>query len=149
MTEAEQSGARYAFEHVTTNAAVEIYEAGNDIFISLLKEVKELSKKKPDSTMNANKVKIINRVLEDLLIILKGEPSGKYLDILDEDLMPQTSDAVLIMVQFESALVDFKQRYRKRPSPHFNVVWITEEIIKDWEEQDSFLEFEEDEDVDY
>jgi hypothetical protein len=51
------------FEHATTNAAVAMYESSSNIFSSLLKEVKELSKKKPEATMSPSKVKIVNRVL--------------------------------------------------------------------------------------
>ena len=45
--------------------------------------------------MSASKVKIINRVLTDLLAILKEEPAGKYLGALDDEALPQVSDAVL------------------------------------------------------
>jgi hypothetical protein len=99
------------YEHVTTDAAVRVYESTRPIFQSLLKEIKELSRKKPEATMSAGKVKIINRVLNDLLTILKDEPTGKYLDALDDEALPQMSDAVLTMVQFESALSSFYSRY--------------------------------------
>ena len=72
---------RDLFEHVTTSESVEIYRASVPIFDGLLREVRELSKKKPEATMNAGKVRIINRVLEDLLTILKDQPAGKYLEI--------------------------------------------------------------------
>jgi hypothetical protein len=99
------------YEYVTTEAAVEIYESSASIFEGILKEVRELSRKKPDATMNAGKVQIINRVLNDLLVILKDEPAGKYLELLDNGSLHQVSDAVLIMVQFESALESFRERY--------------------------------------
>ncbi|WP_417358543.1 MULTISPECIES: hypothetical protein [Gammaproteobacteria] len=80
---------------VTTEESVAIYNATNDIFLGLLKEIRELSKKKPDAIMSAGKVGIINRVLEDLKLVLDKEPEGKFLDILDDENLPQTSDAVL------------------------------------------------------
>lgn len=120
----------YDFEDVTTDAAVTTYKASTPIFEGIIKEIRELSRKKPDSTMSASKVKIINRVLNDLLQILKPEPTGKYLEALDDESLPQVSDAVLTMVQFESALYAFESKYRRymRGDRH----WITEEFVADW-----------------
>ena len=58
----------------TTKESVAIYLATNDIFLGILREIRELSKKKPDAIMSAGKVRIINRVLEDLKQILDKEP---------------------------------------------------------------------------
>jgi hypothetical protein len=113
------------FEGVTTDAAVEIYEASAPIFASILREVRELSRKKPEATMSASKVAIVNRILNDLLTILKDEPAGKYLYVLDDEALPQMSDAVLAMVQFESALTSFRSRYY-RCEGYDNCVWLTE-----------------------
>ena len=120
----------YQFDDVTTDAAVATYEASAPIFEGLIKEIRELSKKKPDATMSAGKVKIVNRVLNDLLEFLKSEPTGKYLEALDDESLPQVSDAVLTMVQFESALEAFHSKYRQRVrgDPH----WITKETLDAW-----------------
>lgn len=123
---------RDEFEHITTNAMVAIYHASNPIFDGLLKEVRELSKKKPEATMSPGKVRMINRVLKDLLVILSDMPAGKYLEPLDDATLPQMSDALLTMVQFETTLAAFEARFyrvidRKR-------YWITEELIKEWDE---------------
>lgn len=117
----------YDFEFVTTDAVVEEYEASHDVFVALLKEVKELSKKKPDATMNAGKVKILNRVLENLMIVLKGQPQTKYLKLLDDEALPQISDAVFIMVQFRTALTSFRLRHTQRIMREDR--WVTEELI--------------------
>lgn len=89
--------------------------------------------------MSAGKVKIINRVLSDLLQILKPEPTGKYLEVLDDESLPQVSDAVLTMVQFESALDLFESKYRRYIGGDHQ--WITEEFVAAWnpdsEEEDS------------
>jgi hypothetical protein len=118
------------FEFVTTDAGVEIYKSTSGVFESLLREVKELSRKKPETTMSAGKVKIINRVLNDLLLILKGEPTGKYLEALDDEALPQMSDAVLVMVQFETALKSFQGRYYKHLSDIREHRWITQEYVQ-------------------
>jgi hypothetical protein len=64
-------------------------------------------------TMSAGKVKIVNRVLQNLLMVLDGERDAEYLEALDDDDLPRVSDAVLVMVQFKSALDLFKSRHYK------------------------------------
>ena len=120
----------FGFEYITTAAVVSTYQAGIGIFESLLKEIKELSRKKPDATISASKVKIINRVLADLLTFLKSEPEGKYLEVLDDEALPQMSDAVLIMVQFQSAIQSFKVRYNRYVDG--SNYWITKELLAEW-----------------
>ena len=129
----------YEFEDVTTDSAVAKYEASTPIFEGLIREIRMLSGKKPDATMSVTKVKIVNRVLNDLLTILKAEPTGKYLESLDDESLPQVSDAVLTMVQFESALEAFKSKYHQRVEGDW--YWITQETLDAWnadlEEEDS------------
>lgn len=84
--------------------------------------------------MSPGKVKIINRVLEDLLEFLKSEPTGKYLEPLDDKVLPQMSDAVLAMVQFETALGAFRKRYYV--DVHGIDYWITSELLEKWREAD-------------
>lgn len=115
------------FEDVTTDAAVETYQSSKPIFEGLFKEIRELSRKKPDATMSAAKVKMLNRVLIDLLQILKAEPAGKYLEALNDESLPQVSDAVLTMVQFESALKSFRSKYFQEVGMEY--YWITEEFL--------------------
>jgi hypothetical protein len=129
------------YEHVTTQAKVDIYHSSAPIFEGILGELRELSKKKPEATMSLSKVSIVNRVLADLLDVLKEEPDAKYLQPLDSDALPQVSDAVLVMVQFETALKSFKRRYYQRVSG--DLCWITSEFIKEWE--DELVEGEEEE----
>lgn len=135
----------YHFQNITTDAKVAEYEASHDVFVSLLDEVKELSKKKPDASMSAGKVKIVNRVLNNLLAVLEGQPDAKYLEALDDDDLPQVSDAVLVMVQFKSALASYRERHYKHLSG-YDHNWITAELIEqlqaDYEED---LEGDEDE----
>lgn len=120
--------------NVTTQEAVATYEATHAIFVGLIKEIRELSKKKPDATMSGGKVKIINRVLEDLKKILNAEPEGKFLDLLDDKELPQMSDAVLVMVQYETALRVFKSKYHHSYGDSYNrkYAWVTPEFIKEY-----------------
>ncbi len=130
------------FEHVTTNETVETYTSSSGIFESLLMEIRELSKKKPEATLSKEKVKIVNRVLEDLLTFLKNEPTGKYLEVLNDEMMPQMSDALLVMVQFESALDSFKKRYRTYVYALEGRKWITKELLVELEELENEDEYE-------
>ncbi|WOJ89018.1 hypothetical protein RZS28_14570 [Methylocapsa polymorpha] len=125
----------FEFEHITTKGAVETYQSSTPIFKGILQEVRGLSKKKPEATMSASKVKIVNRVLADLLTILKDEPAGKYLDVLDDEALPQMSDAVLTMVQFETALSAFYSRYHQYISVTRKSYWITEELLAEWDKE--------------
>lgn len=126
------------FKNITTTEAVSTYVATSEIFKGLIHEVRELSKKKPDATLNAGKVKIINRVLTDLKGFLEREPEGKFLDLLDDQELPQTSDAVLVMVQYETVLEAFAKRYRQLVKWDRNTStyeWITPELIAEYKER--------------
>ena len=75
---------------------------------------------------------LINRILIDLKKILEAEPEGKFLDLLSDEDLPQTSDAVLVMVQYKTALSAYHQRYRSSVSWGYagkSVNWITPELI--------------------
>lgn len=96
--------------HYTTREKVDAFEAVIGVFSELFKELKDLGKRHPGATLGATKVKIINRVLEDVRSCLFGEPDYKYLDLLDHDDLPQYSDAILILSQHEGALKSFKAR---------------------------------------
>lgn len=109
-----------------TEEKVQSYEKVIGVFSELFKELKELGKKKPDMTLSAAKVKLINRVLDDVRVTLADAPDAKYLDNLDDDALPQYSDAILILSQYEGALKAFKERHFGYLSGH-GTGW----IIKD------------------
>ncbi|CAM4297982.1 hypothetical protein [Paenibacillus typhae] len=78
---------------------------------SALFEMREFSKKKQDGVLNPLKVKIINRLLVDIKDVLSSDKSTNYLDLLDDELLPQNSDAVLVLGQFKAAMEQFKNKY--------------------------------------
>lgn len=129
---------------ITTEAKVNLYEASHEIFAGIFAEVRTLSAKKPETTLSVGKVKLINRVLNDLLVFLKDLPEGKYLDALDDEALPQASDAVLTMVQFETALEAFPKRYMARVNGELE--WITDVFITQHEKEMREREEEEEED---
>jgi hypothetical protein len=98
--------------------------------------------------MSASKVKIINRVLTDLLAILKEEPAGKYLGALDDEALRQVSDVVLAMVQFETALKTFESRYLKYIRSLGESRWITSELLAQWKDEAGEADEDGDEDWD-
>ena len=98
-------------EDTTTDAKVAAYEASSDVFGGLMREMRELSQKKPEATLSKGKVAILNRILADIRAVLRDEPEAKYLDPLDDDELPQNSDAVLVMVQYQTALAAYHKRY--------------------------------------
>lgn len=94
----------------TTRAKAEAYDAFYEVFSHLYKELKVLGTKKPSETLSSSKVKIVNRLLTDIQSMMEDEPEFKYLDLLDNEALPQYSDAILILSQYEGALKGFKER---------------------------------------
>ena len=95
----------------TTTEKADLYETTAPLLDALYKEIQALSKKKPEGTLNQNKILLINRLLSDLKEILCDEPDNKYLDLLSDDDLPQYSDVVLILSQFSAAMDRFKDNY--------------------------------------
>ena len=97
-------------KHIASEVQISEYLLLNPLFITLLSEVKELSKKKPGDVVNEYKGKTINKVLKRLLEILKDEPTIDFLELIDLDTLPTNSDVVFIMVQFETSLSKLQTR---------------------------------------
>lgn len=89
----------------------DLYEITHPLLEAMYKEMQELSKRKPEATLSAAKVKILNRLLNDLRVVLKGESELKYLDLIDDELLPQYSDVVLMLSQYSAAMKSFRQSY--------------------------------------
>jgi hypothetical protein len=92
---------------------------------AMYREFKELSKKKPDGALNKKKVDLVNRLLKDILTILEDEPNRPYLDLLDEEDLPQNSDVLLMLSQFEAAMRAFHDRYWYYDSTESEWKWST------------------------
>lgn len=95
----------------TTKKNVEIYETTEPLLEALYKEIQDLTKKKPDGTLNQTKIKMINRLLQDIQIFLKDEPDNKYLDLLEDENLPQYSDVSLILSQWSASVKKFHGKY--------------------------------------
>jgi len=116
-------------QHITTDAKVAEFHASSGVFGGLMQEMRELSKKKPDATLSGSKVMILNRILADIGAVLKDEPEAKYLDLLDDEQLPQNSDAVLVMVQYETGLAAFKERYHVYLAVLGEHRWVTAAVV--------------------
>lgn len=94
---------------------------------SALSEMREFSKKKQDGILNPLKVKLINRLLNDIKSVLSSDASTDYLDTLDEDTLPQNSDAVLILGQYKAAMQQFSEKYYGWDEKKHEHRWFTKE----------------------
>lgn len=92
---------------------IELYEALKNIFVSVFAEMQGLAKKKPEATLSKLKVTQLNKILVDIKIIFDGSPEVKYLDLLDDNSLPQFSDALLILAHYDGALKSFHSKHWK------------------------------------
>lgn len=95
----------------TTSKKAELHEVVTPLLKAIYLEFKELSRKKPDATVSKDKIKIVNRLLTKCKEILHDELSVEYLDLLDEDNVPQTSDVVIMLSQYVAAMDSFHGTY--------------------------------------
>ena len=112
----------------TTIEKTRSFEAVIGVFTELFKELRDLGKRKPETTLSASKVRIINRVLKDIRVCLDGEPDDKYLELLDDETLPQYSDAILVLSQHEGALKSFRSRYYGFNHNTLENGWLVEDV---------------------
>ncbi|WP_316818451.1 hypothetical protein [Pedobacter nyackensis] len=106
---------------------IEQYQMLFPMIIADLTEVKNLSNKKPDGLLNKLKVSMINKKLEKIKQILSTEPTVEFLDILDADSLPSNSDAVFIILQFKTAMEQFKDKHYTRDDDGYEY-----DVDQDW-----------------
>ena len=103
--------ARKTTQGTTTREKADTFETTSPLLSALYEEIQTLSKKKPDGTLNPSKIKLINRLLSDIQELLKDEPDIKYLDLIEDEDLPQYSDVVLILSQYSASMNKFEERY--------------------------------------
>jgi hypothetical protein len=94
-----------------TEEETEKFEMLSSLLDSNYKEMKEFSKKKPDGILNELKVRMVNKVLEQIKNILSTESTLEFLEILDNETLPSNSDTVLIIGQFKAAMEKYRNKY--------------------------------------
>jgi hypothetical protein len=87
------------------------FEVVMPLLQTMLADLRELAKKKHDAPVNVAKVRRINRLLEDVRLVLAKEPEMAYLEVLEEDELPENADAVMILSQYETAMERFQERH--------------------------------------
>lgn len=91
------------------------------------REMTELSKKKQDGVLNTFKIKTLNRLLSELSKVIEKDPSYAFVDTLDEEILPQNSDAVLLLSQWQAALKQYRDRHHGYDSAEQTSRWFTAE----------------------
>ena len=98
-------------EHSTTRERSNAWEVAMPLLNAMFSEFRELSKKNPDRPVSKPKIRVVNRLLGRCREVLDDEPSIEFLDLLDEDEVPQNSDVVLMLSQHVAAMTQFRSRY--------------------------------------
>lgn len=107
----------------TTVAKAVLHENLMPLLEAMQKEFQEQTKKKPDAVLSPGKVKVVNRLLSDILKIIDGEPTRPYIDLLVEDDLPQNSDVALMLGQVTAAMNAFRSKYYYMDSNTFTSQW--------------------------
>lgn len=116
-------------QQLPSQADTDQFEMLRPMLDKLSNEIRELSKKKQDGVLNQLKVKMINRVLEQVKDLLSKEASVQFLDLLDTDDLPTNSDAGLILSQYDAALSAFYAKYHGWDGANHR--WFTQENPED------------------
>lgn len=112
---------------------VQEFEMLYPLLEGLMSEVKALSQKKQDGALNSYKVKMINKILSRTKQLLENNPSSIFLELLDEDTMPTNSDALFMIVQFKSAMQQFKSKHYVQIN---NDDFMNQQVEFDWQTKD-------------
>ena len=75
---------------------------------SMLTEVSELSKKKPNDGLNKFKLKLVNVLLERMNKVLGSQKPFTDFETFDEDDLPTNSDVVVVLSQYAAAIFQFR-----------------------------------------
>ncbi len=94
---------------------------------AFVNEMSELSKKKPDGVVSPLKIRNINRLLTDLGLLLDKDPSRAFVEMLDEETLPQNSDAVVLLSQWRAALSQYKALHYRDDPVTYQRRWFTVE----------------------
>ncbi|WP_206598059.1 hypothetical protein [Sulfurovum riftiae] len=97
--------------YYTTEEKAQNYDTTMPLLEAMYIEFKELSKKKPDAAVSKSKIKMTNRLLGKVRTVLEDESSLEFLDLIDEDDVPQVSDVTLMLSQYVASMKKFKNSH--------------------------------------
>jgi len=95
----------------TTTKKASTHDVMTPLLAAMFEEFKDLAKKKPDAAVSKSKLVIANRLLHRIREVLADEESIEFLDLLNEDDVPQASDVTLVFSQYVAAMQAFKEKY--------------------------------------
>ena len=95
----------------TSAAQATAWEVASPLLNAMYGEFKEFSKKKPDGAVSKAKIRVVNRLLEKCRRVLGDQDSLNFLDLLNEDDVPQNSDFVLMLSQYHAAMERFREAH--------------------------------------
>lgn len=95
----------------TTSKKASTHEVMTPLLAAMFEEFKDLAKKKPDAAVSKSKLVIANRLLNRVREVLADEESIEFLDLLNEDDVPQASDVTLVFSQYVAAMQAFRAKY--------------------------------------
>jgi hypothetical protein len=95
----------------TTSKKASTHDVMMPLLNAMFEEFKDLAKKKPDAAVSKSKLVIANRLLQRIREVLIDEESIEFLDLLDEDEVPQVSDVTLIFSQYVASMNAFREKF--------------------------------------
>jgi hypothetical protein len=95
----------------TTTKKASTHDVTMPLVEAMFGEFKDLAKKRPEAAVSKNKLLIANRLLQRVREVLADEECIEFLDLLDEDDVPQVSDVTLIFSQYVAAMQAFKIKH--------------------------------------
>lgn len=95
----------------TTSKKALTHDVMTPLLAAMFEEFKDLAKKKPDAAVSKSKLVIANRLLNRVREVLVDEESIEFLDLLNEDDVPQASDVTLVLSQYVAAMAAFREKY--------------------------------------
>lgn len=93
-----------------TKEDIELYQKVFSQINGLYKEIGLLSKKNPNDVVNDFKIRFINKNLKDANSLLGEDKPYTDFDFFEDDSVPTTSDVVMMLEQYISALRRLKAR---------------------------------------
>ena len=109
----------------TTKQKVEEYEVLMPLLQAMFREFTEFAKKKPDGVLSKSRLRVVNRLLSAVYAVLDAEPSREYLDLFEEDELPQNGDVMLMIGQAVAAMKAFHDRYYRWNHGRMQDEWVT------------------------
>jgi hypothetical protein len=113
-------------------SAIDEYETLAPLTIRMHGDIQTLTGKKQDGILSKTRILMINKLLERARVLLAQERSLDFLEVLDEDALPQNADAMLVIGQYVSALHAYKTRHTAVKD--YKTVWLCNtyrEVVND------------------